>query len=96
MLVGKRMAKKNSFHRGDSVTIRWRDSHGTFDAVQGEIVEIMETHVPTIDSGQIWIPLDNLRKMMRLEGEATMITVGRAVKNPPFWQGGFSGVMTTF
>ncbi|MGV8119438.1 MAG: ABC transporter permease [Candidatus Xenobiia bacterium LiM19] len=83
VLVGKRMAKKNSFHMGDSVTIRWRDSHGTFDAVQGEIVEIMETNVPTIDSGQLWIPLDNLRKMMRLEGEATIITVGRSVKNPP-------------
>ncbi len=83
VLVGKRMAKKNSFHVGDAITIRWRDSHGTFDAVPGEIVEIMETHVPSIDNGQLWIPLERLQQMMRLEGEATLIVVAGSVKDPP-------------
>jgi len=83
VLVGKRMAKKNSFHVGDQVTIRWRDTHGTFDAMTGEIVCIMDTPVPSIDNGQLWIPLEKLRKMMGLRDEATIIAVARSVKAPP-------------
>lgn len=83
VLVGKRMAKKNSFRIGDPVTIRWRDTHGTFDATTGEIVCIMDTPVPTIDNGQLWVPLEKLRKMMGLRDEATIITVAKSVKASP-------------
>lgn len=83
VLVGKIMARKNSLKIGDSVTIRWRDIHGTFDAVEGEIVEIMNTNVPTIDNGQLWLPLERLQKMTGLTNQATIIVVGNDVKGQP-------------
>ena len=77
IMIGKIMAKNNSLKIGDTVTLRWRDANGTFDAADGEIVEIMGTNVPTIDTGQLWIPLKKLQQMCVLEGKATIITIGK-------------------
>lgn len=80
VMVGKLMAKKNSFQIGDYITIRWRDANGTFDAADGEIVEIMNTNVPTMDMGQLWVPLKRLQEMSILKNEATIIVVGQETK----------------
>ncbi|MGA1870173.1 MAG: ABC transporter permease [bacterium] len=77
VLIGRRMAESNSLKIGDQLMIRWRDVNGTFDAVEGRIVEIMNTKVPTIDSGQLWVPLKRLRKMTNLDDEATLIIIDR-------------------
>ena len=82
VMVGKSMAKKNSIHIGDIITIRWRDANGTFDAADGEIVEIMETNVPTMDAGQLWMPIEKMRNMFDLKGEATIITVNQKSRMP--------------
>lgn len=82
VLIGKRMAKNNSYKMGDMITIRWRDVHGTFDAVEGEIVGIMNTNVPTVDNNQLWIPLDRLQQMTGLQNEATIIIVGNNYTDP--------------
>ena len=58
---------------GDYVTLRWRDKNGTFDAKELKITAIFDTNVPTVDVGQIWIPIDDLQSMMLLPGEATLI-----------------------
>ena len=79
VVIGTRMAKSASLKTGDLITIRWRDVNGTFDAVEGKIVEIMKTTVPSIDNGQLWVPLKELQKMTRLDDEATLIVVGRSV-----------------
>lgn len=79
VLIGKRMAKSISLNIGDYVTIRWRDANGTFDAVEGKIVKIMDTDVPTIDKGQLWVPLEKLQKMTRLNNSATIIVVDRSI-----------------
>ncbi len=76
-MVGKMMAEKNRLSVGDTLTIRWRDVHGTFDASEAEIVAIMHTNVPTMDLGQLWIPLERLRDMSRLEDQATLVVVGQ-------------------
>jgi len=78
VMVGKIMAKKNSLQVGDYLTIRWRDVNGTFDAADGEIIAIMNTNVPTMDMGQLWVPLKRLREMSGLENEATMVVVDQA------------------
>lgn len=75
VMVGKIMARKIGLGTGDFLTIQWRDVNGTFDAVDGQIVEIMDTNVPGIDLGQVWIPLEGLRRMSALPGEASMIVV---------------------
>ena len=80
IMVGKLMAKKNSLQIGDYLTIRWRDVNGTFDAADGEIVAIMNTNVPTMDMGQLWVPLNRLQEMSGLENEATMVVVDQAMR----------------
>jgi putative ABC transport system permease protein len=80
VMIGKLMAKRNSLHRGDEITIRWRDVNGTFDAADGTIVEIMNTNVPTIDMGQVWVPLKRLQEMSGLVNEATIVVIGKGAR----------------
>jgi len=72
-LIGRQMANDNGLKTGDLVTLRWRDVHGTFDATDMKITGIFETNVPTVDLGQVWVPLDRLQKMIGAPGEATII-----------------------
>lgn len=82
-LIGTRMAKQTSLKKGDLVTARWRDINGTFDAADLEIVQIMDTHAPAIDSGQVWIPLDKMQEMLQAPGEATLIIMDRDMTSMP-------------
>jgi putative ABC transport system permease protein len=75
VMVGKLMAQKNAWRLGDVVTLRWRDVNGTFDAADAEIVALMQTNVPTMDLGQLWIPLERLRQMSHLVNQATLVVV---------------------
>lgn len=72
-MVGKRMARNSAFKLGDLVTIRWRDVDGTFDATEVEIVHIMDTLVPSLDAGQIWFTIGDLRNMVGIPEEASYI-----------------------
>jgi len=80
VLIGERMADSANLSKGDTVTIQWRDANGTFDARDARIVEVMSTIVPTIDGGQMWIPLQKLQEMMLMEKEATMVIVTEGLK----------------
>lgn len=82
-LIGARMAKQARLKKGDYVTLRWRDVNGTFDAADLRIVEIMSTNVPTIDSGQIWIPLSKMQTMMQAPNQATLVIIEQNLKPPP-------------
>jgi len=74
-LIGSRMAKSTGLKIGDYVTVRWRDANGTFDANEIKIVEVMKTDVSEIDNGQLWIPIEKMRKMMAMPNEATIIVL---------------------
>ncbi len=76
-LIGTRMAQSAGLKKGDVVTVRWRDARGTFDAREIEIVEVMSTVVGTIDSGLIWLPLETLREMAALPGQATIVVTAK-------------------
>jgi len=80
-LIGSRMAKSTNLKIGDYVTMRWRDSNGSFDATELKIVQIMKTMVPTIDNGQIWIPLTSLQNMLQVPNEATMVVVSETTSH---------------
>jgi ABC-type lipoprotein release transport system permease subunit len=82
-LIGTRMAAQANLKIGDDVTVRWRDVYGTFDATEIRIVQIMSTSVQSIDSGQIWLPLEALRTMLQAPGEATLVTVAKQQKTVP-------------
>jgi putative ABC transport system permease protein len=74
-LIGTRMAKDAGLKADDLATVRWRDAVGTFDAEEISIARVMSTSVQTVDSGQVWLPLDRLQRMARMNGEATLVVV---------------------
>ena len=75
-IIGKRMANSLKIKEGESMLVRWRDKNGTFDAREVKIVSIFKCNVPTVDNGQIWIPLDKLQQMLDLPNEATFMVAG--------------------
>ena len=89
VLLGSKMARDNGLKTGDVTTIRWRDVHGTFDANEMKVIGIFDTNVPSVDAGQIWVPLDRLQKMMGMPGEATILVCGNSDTNgrtPEGWK----------
>ena len=79
-LIGTRMARSADLNIGDYITLQWRDAHGTFDAQDAQIVQIMNTSVQSIDNNQIWLPLDKLRTMLETPYEATLVIVAQDIK----------------
>lgn len=75
-IIGTVMAKNTNLKEGDYVTVRWRDANGTFDAAEAMIVGVFKTFVPSVDAGQIWIPLERLQEMKQMPGEATIMVCG--------------------
>jgi len=82
-LVGTRMAKSAGLELGGTVTVRWRDAKGTFDARDVRIKQIMNTSVGTVDQGQIWIPLQTMRELMGMENEASLVVVAQNAGDIP-------------
>ena len=74
-LIGARMARSTDLKPGDAVTIQWRDVHGTFDAADATVVQVMRTTVPQIDNDQLWIPLDALRRITDMPDQATFVVL---------------------
>src|SRR5229473_212875 len=72
-LIGTRMAREAGLKPEDVATVRWRDAVGTFDAEEIRIDRVMNTSVQTVDSGQVWLPLDRLQRMARMNGEASLV-----------------------
>lgn len=71
IMIGAQMAESSKLKTGDEILIRWRDSHGTFDAASATIVHVFKTNVPTVDRGQIWIPIKKMWEITGLENHAT-------------------------
>lgn len=82
-IIGSMMAKNIKAAVGDQITIRWRDGNGTFDAGDILITDIFSSNVPPVESGQIYIPLERLQKMMMMPGEATILTFRDNEKKRP-------------
>jgi ABC-type lipoprotein release transport system permease subunit len=82
-LIGSRIAKSTGLKAGDTVTLRWRDANGTFDARDVEIVQVMKTVVQSIDQGQVWIPLNRLRALAGMVGEASLVVVAQGTLERP-------------
>jgi putative ABC transport system permease protein len=87
--IGYRMAKSTGLQAGDYVSTRWRNANGTFDATDIKIVKVVEINVPLIDKDQVWIPIDELCKMMHTHGQATIITLRKKTDNIPIGKNGW-------
>lgn len=82
-LIGAQMAKRTKLGIGDYVTVRWRDVNGTFDADDVRIVQIMDTPVPSVDYGQVWVPLESLRGMLQAPGRASLVVLRKGIEGVP-------------
>jgi len=76
-LIGTRMAKNAGLKKGDTITLRWRDAQGTFDARDAHIVEIMRTTAQSVDRGQIWVPLQKIQELARMPNEASLVVMAQ-------------------
>jgi putative ABC transport system permease protein len=81
-VIGSRFAQSTNLTEGDHVLVRWRDVNGTFDATEITIAGVFSTSVPTVDVGQIWIPLERMQEMTGMQGEATMLVIGKEAEIP--------------
>lgn len=82
-LIGNRMAESTGLKVGDTVTVRWRDAQGTFDARDVRIAQVIKTTVQSVDVGQIWIPLEKMRMLMRMENEASLVILDKDTEKAP-------------
>lgn len=88
VLIGGRFAKAAGLARDDTVTLRWREPGGAFNAQDATVAHVMTTTVASIDSNQAWLPLERLRAMARLPGEATLVVLAPGTPPPgslPGW-----------
>lgn len=82
VMVGTAMARKNRLKIGDTIIIRLRDANGTYDAVEGKVTVIMKTYVASIDTGNLWVPLDKLQTLYDLKKEASMVVLAPGTPPP--------------
>jgi putative ABC transport system permease protein len=73
IMIGNRMAKDSGLEIGDVLTIQWKDIHGRIDARDATVIQIMNTIVPTVDNGQIWMALDQLQELTDMSNQATLV-----------------------
>jgi putative ABC transport system permease protein len=73
-VIGSMMARNLQLKQGDYMTLRWRDKKGTFDATEIVITGIFSSNVPSVETAQLYIPLETLWDMTMMHGEATLIT----------------------
>ena len=88
VLIGKGMANNTNLNIGDSFTIRWIDSDGTYDADEGTIVNIMDTENFKLDIGNIWIPIIKAQEMLELKNKVTYVSYSKEetkVNNSGTW-----------
>jgi putative ABC transport system permease protein len=79
-VIGTRMAKNTGLKVDNEITLRWRDVHGTFDARDVQIAQIMNTTVPTVDQGQVWVPLEMIQEFAQMPNEASLIVLQKESK----------------
>jgi putative ABC transport system permease protein len=82
-MIGAQAARETGLRVGDFVTVRWRDVNGTFDADEVLIQHVLSLSVPGMDRGQIWLPVEDLRRMLQVPGEASVVVLGKGVEALP-------------
>ena len=74
-MIGSSMSRKSGLNKGDIFTVRWLDAFGTYDANEFEVAEVITIDNFHLDSGQIWLPIEIMRELMLMPGEATYVVV---------------------
>ncbi|MDP4193169.1 MAG: FtsX-like permease family protein [Bacteroidota bacterium] len=91
-IIGKRMAESSGLKNSDRFLVRWRTKSGTFDALEVKIIGIFSSNVPTVDNGQIWIPLKRLQDMTGMQNEATLFVASKTFSGESIDNWNFKGL----
>ena len=75
VVVGAKMAKKAHLHKGDTLTLKWRDRSGAVDAKDIIIIDVGDILNPRVDEGVLWLRLDHLRLMTDRKNEVSWVAV---------------------
>ena len=75
VVVGAKMAKKAHLHKGDTLTLKWRDRSGAVDAKDIIIMDVGDILNPRVDEGVVWLRLDHLRLMTDRKNEVSWVAV---------------------
>ena len=86
VMIGKRWAKAINIVKGDQLTLRWRTEEGAFNALDAVVVGILDSQVPNMDVGKIWLSQKTLNNMNQTKNYATKIWV-RPDAEPPQVEG---------
>lgn len=73
ILIGARMAELLGVAADASVTLKWRDSRGAFDALDMRIATVFETTNPRIDTGTVWMDLALMQRLCGLEDKGSLV-----------------------
>lgn len=82
VMIGKRYADDLGLAKSDILTIRWRTRAGAFDALDGEIVAILDTNAPVMDQGTIYLSHEAVNKMNGTQNHATYVWVKDGIEPP--------------
>jgi len=74
-IIGQTMAKSSQLEEGDILTLRIKDVGNAFNTLDLEIVHIMNTPVPTVDGGIIWMDLNTLQELKQAPSMVTAIAL---------------------
>ncbi|MCF7912108.1 MAG: FtsX-like permease family protein [Candidatus Cloacimonetes bacterium] len=79
LMLGHRTAAKLKLQEGDRLMLRWRDSSGSFDATSFEVVKIFISNVSSIDQGQVWLGITQLRQMLGIKESVNYFSVRQQI-----------------
>lgn len=87
-VIGQAMATSARLEQGDVFTLRVKDSSGAFNALDLQVAKVMNTPVPSLDIGTVWMDLKDLQSLKQLPDMATTLVLQDAslssVSTPDF------------
>jgi len=87
-VMGRSMAKTCGLTVGDVFTLRLKEASGSFNAVELKLTAIMNSPVPSVDAGKVWIDIAALQELRGLPNHVSMIVLDDAEllqKTSPEW-----------
>ena len=75
VIIGRRYAAQLGLKKGDMLTLRWRTRAGAFDALDAEIVALLDTSAPIMDQGNVYLSYEVVNRMNGTKNYATLAWV---------------------
>jgi len=77
-IIGASMGRSSRLSEGDSFSMRIKDMSGAFNALDLQVVKIVNIPVPTMDIGTVWIDLAQLQEIKQMPDRVSYIVFSDA------------------